>query len=398
MASNSKELATPLLTVESSVDDLPAVWAAFFVVLPVYSSYAALFGLQHVVKQSLNIPDNESAESQRFCLSVALVYVCNLLSRFLHRFALAEFCIRSRVLLAMSAMVCSMLVLVSVMVLQLRSMSWIALAYMLGGISIGAFDPNFLSSITPLGPKTKRVAISGIPFGISSLLIGAFFLMGPPVDLLPAVVYGALAFSVFLGMLTFSLRIPAGGEFTKEGESLNDDVGLDKLMYDLRSFRSWLPGVLSPTIVFACNMFAVTGFAPGVALYIYDEPTLVVMPGLEVATDSFFAVFNLCSMLGSLTGRSLSYTLVPRNPAVYLALTLFGIWLLLRSVPLLVLCSAYLIMLGDGLIYGSISRHIDSQVSREFNLSAISFWCLFGDIGASIGALLINNIRDWIVG
>ena len=53
---------------------------------------------------------------------------------------------------------------------------------------------------------------------------------------------------------------------------------------------------------------------------------------------------------------------------------------------------------SDGLIYGIISRHIDSHIPKHFNLVAISFWLLVGDLGSVAGANLISFIRDWVAG
>jgi len=384
-------LSEPLLP---SKDVEPAVvWEVFFVVLPVYSSYASLCGLQHVVKQCLQISDGESQASTAFGCTVALLYACNLLARLLHQVVLSSLHIRSRVLFAMSLMLASMLVLVvPVMICGSKNLSWAVLSYTLGGLSIGSFDPNFLSSITPLGHRTKRVAISAIPVGMSALLISSFFSLGPPLSVPPACVYGILAVGLILGMLTFSARVPDG--------PVNVDgtvVGLHKLAYDMRSFRDWLPGVWSPTFAFCLDMFAIAAFSPGIAPYIYNTPTLHVLPGLEMPTNSFFAMFSAFSMLGGITGRNLSYKVDPRHPAVYLVLTLCGVCMLLRAVPVLALGSTFLIYLGDGFIYGSISRHIDSAVSGKFNLSAITVWCILGDIGAVFGALSVNRISDWIM-
>lgn len=75
-----------------------------------------------------------------------------------------------------------------------------------------------------------------------------------------------------------------------------------------------------------------------------------------------------------------------------------GVVLLLVKVPLLALPSTFFVMLGDGLIYGSISRHIDTAIPKEFNLVALSFWLFVGDIGSVTGSNLISYIRDWVVG
>ncbi len=48
--------------------------------------------------------------------------------------------------------------------------------------------------------------------------------------------------------------------------------------------------------------------------------------------------------------------------------------LIVLKMPLLAPLGTFIVMLGDGLIYGSISKYIDAKIPKEFNLVAISFW------------------------
>uniref|UniRef100_A0A7S2GKW0 Uncharacterized protein n=1 Tax=Alexandrium andersonii TaxID=327968 RepID=A0A7S2GKW0_9DINO len=142
------------------------------------------------------------------------------------------------------------------------------------------------------------------------------------------------------------------------------------------------------------DMFALAAFSPGVALYIYDSPTVTIVPGVTVATDSFFAGFNSANMMGSLLGRWLSYRLVARHPLLYAVFLLAGATIMLMRVPYLVPLSTFLTMFGDGLIYGTTTRHIDSSVPANYNLVATSCWCLLGDVGAITGTNLIVFFRS----
>ena len=55
-------------------------------------------------------------------------------------------------------------------------------------------------------------------------------------------------------------------------------------------------------------------------------------------------------------------------------------------------------MLGDGLIYGTISRHIDFVIPKVFDLVAISYWLFVGDLGSILGSNLLCYVRDAIAG
>eukprot|EP00415_Alexandrium_ostenfeldii_P001533 UN1533 len=145
-------------------------------------------------------------------------------------------------------------------------------------------------------------------------------------------------------------------------------------------------------------MFALVAFCPGVVLYVYNAETVTLSKGLVLPTNTFIAVVSIFNLLGGVTGRWLSYRVHPRHPSSYGLLTLAGIFLILQWVPLLTPLGTFLVMIGDGLIYGSISRHIDSRIPRQFNLIAISVWLLIGDVGSMLGSNLINAIRYWTLG
>jgi len=358
------------------------------VVMPMYFGYAALFGLQHDVKVRVGIKDDDSDASDEFGFAISCLFIFNLYFRLLHGIVFARLSCRGRVVASMGCMVAAMLALVKPrMSSGPQGVRWVMLTYALGGVAIGTFEPNFLSCIAPLGVHTKKTAILGIPSGISCLLILGFFVMGPPLRVPVEALYAAAACALFCGMGVV-WRLPA--------PSLDGAIpaGLHKLTSDARQFRRWLPQTWSYMLVFVFDMFTVAAFSPGVALYIYNAASVVVGEGFVVATNSFFAAFNTFSMLGSLLGRWLSYKVKPRHPAVYAIFNLAGMAFMLLRVPLLVPLSAFLTMLGDGLIYGSTTRHIDAHVPGEFNLVATSCWCLLGDVGAIIGTNLIIFFRD----
>ncbi|CAK0848904.1 unnamed protein product [Prorocentrum cordatum] len=109
-------------------------------------------------------------------------------------------------------------------------------------------------------------------------------------------------------------------------------------------------------------------------------------------------VSGLADMLGGLCGRVLSYRLQARHPLVYATLSVAGAITLLTKVPLLAPLGVFTVLMGDGLIYGSIARRIDEIVPKQFNLIAISFWLFIGDFGSVAGSNLICYIRLWVVG
>jgi hypothetical protein len=176
-------------------------------------------------------------------------------------------------------------------------------------------------------------------------------------------------------------------------------LGLKKFVDDCRQFREWLPQLWHYPFAMTVDMFALSCFSPGVALFIYDKATVDVLPGkLVLQTDTFFAMYNTTNMLGGLVGRWLSYRVTHRHPLSYTVFTIVGVALMLSRVPLLAPLSTFFVMVGDGLIYGTISRHVDTSIAKDFNLTAISYWLFVGDFGSIAGSNMISYIRDWVVG
>lgn len=292
----------------------------------------------------------------------------------------------------MMSMIASMLIIaVAIFIFESYHLGWVYAAYALGGVAVGTFEANFLCCLTPLGPETKHVAITAIPVGITSVLVGGFFAMGPPFHLPVTYIYLFVAASIFCGMLLFALRIPVM-KIDKTGS------GVKRFVSEIRQWRLWLPLVWTLPVATAVDMFMLSAFSPGVALYIYDAKTVTLLPGLTMATDDFFVLYNMANMIGGLCGRFLSYRVKPRHPVVYNVFSLFGAALLLLQIPVLAPLSTFIVMLGDGLIYGAIARRIDATVPKEFNLVALSFWLFVGDFGSVAGSNLISYIKVWVVG
>merc|ERR1712032_878260 len=166
----------------------------------------------------------------------------------------------------------------------------------------------------------------------------------------------------------------------------------------MKQWRMWLPRFWHYPVPMILDMFALSAFSPGVLLFIYNQKSVALVSGLTIQTASFFAIFNFFVAVGGLTGRWVSYYLKPRHPVFYNVCTVIGVVLNLTKVPLLAPVGGYCVALGDGLIYGSTSRHVDMAVPKEFNLTAISFWLFIGDFGSVAGSNLMSFIRDWVVG
>jgi hypothetical protein len=149
-------------TTKVDLDKLPAFKSAIFCVIPLFMGYACLFSLQGKIKDVYGITTHGERFDQ-FGNAVSFLYMGNLVFRFAHNILFFCFSPRIRVLIAMLSMVCALnLLLWGVFICKLtHTLAWVYGAYALGGVAVGSFEANLLSSITPLGHQTKLWATLG---------------------------------------------------------------------------------------------------------------------------------------------------------------------------------------------------------------------------------------------
>eukprot|EP00929_Paragymnodinium_shiwhaense_P023128 TRINITY_DN1455_c0_g1_i1.p1 TRINITY_DN1455_c0_g1~~TRINITY_DN1455_c0_g1_i1.p1 ORF type:complete len:547 (-),score=117.03 TRINITY_DN1455_c0_g1_i1:316-1848(-) len=367
-------------------------WEGFIVNMPIFCGYASLFGLQHEVKTRFGIQDSSSPMSIEFGVACSFLYIFNLIFRFSHNIVFGFMGPFGRTLIAMMCMILSMLILaVPICILEDYRLMWVYLAYAFGGVAVGTFEGNLLACLTPLGHRTKHVTITAIPVGVTTVLVGGFLIMGPPFYVPVTGLYLGVAMAVVLGMVTFVLRIP------RCKLPASEQPNLSRFIMEAKAWRQWLPQMWHYPLATAVDMFTLSAFSPGVALYIWNQKTIAITPDFVMPTHTFFAIYNTANMIGGLIGRILSYRMRPRHPLFYTAFNIIGASMLLLKIPMLAPLSTLLVMVGDGLVYGSIARHIDTHVPKEFNLIAISFWLFVGDFGSVIGSNLISYITAWVM-
>ena len=143
-------------------EEQPPFKSAIFCVIPLFMGYACLFSLQGKIKDAYGIT-TQGERFEQFGNAVSFLYMGNLVFRFAHN--ILFFCLspRIRVLIAMLSMVAALnLLLWGVFICQLtHTLAWVYGAYALGGVAVGTFEANLLSSITPLGHQTKLWATLG---------------------------------------------------------------------------------------------------------------------------------------------------------------------------------------------------------------------------------------------
>jgi hypothetical protein len=358
---------------------------------PLFMGYAALITLQDNIKKRLGIHDASSAASYEFSFAVSWLYFGNLIFRLMHNVIFSQFSPRIRVCIAYSFMAAALTTLaLAFYVFDVKHVAWVFVAYMCGGVAIGTFESNLISTITPLGHRTKVWAQYGISIGFNGVSIGAFLLYAASPDDLPLQcgTYLVIAAANLAGLVFFYTQIPSINFASTE-------QGLALFWKDIRRFREWVFYVLPYSLPMVINM-AGLGFFSAVQLYIYNVDSVPLWWGstTTVPLNAFRAVYNVHSLLGDAFGRKTAYGRAKLiHPGWFLICTFVGGGLILSKIALVAPLGMFLVMYANGSVYATTTKFIDVAVPSRFNLIALSFWLLVGDVGSFIGSNLVNEGR-----
>ena len=114
------------------------------VTIAIFMGYASLVLLQHRLSTKMCL--ESSSLYQHGC---SMNYVGNLIFRIAHNFVFHKIRPRHRVYISLVSMCFSMSILGFIVISNVNYVSFVFLAYFAGGLAIGTFESNLLSSITP---------------------------------------------------------------------------------------------------------------------------------------------------------------------------------------------------------------------------------------------------------
>eukprot|EP00484_Ammonia_sp_Unknown_P020946 CAMPEP_0197032380 /NCGR_PEP_ID=MMETSP1384-20130603/11070_1 /TAXON_ID=29189 /ORGANISM="Ammonia sp." /LENGTH=423 /DNA_ID=CAMNT_0042462029 /DNA_START=36 /DNA_END=1304 /DNA_ORIENTATION=+ len=362
------------------------------ITISLFMGYASLVCLQKKLYNQWqdNVGGTLSNQQQElFEHGTSLIYFGNLLFRLLHNVIFAAFTPRIRVVISLCCMCVSMLTLV-IFYWWIRSefVLWVYLSYLFGGIGIGSFESNILSTITPLGNETKLWAMMGIPVGFLTITVGGYAFMAildsnTSVVYIYLTVFACCSMSVFLWLL----RIPIPSSYDHQ-------QSFREFMDHLLLWRQWLPHIKVYCIALLFDMFCLS-FNTAINQYIYDGDTFPLFGWIypyKIMMDQnvFFCVLNLCQFIGDSSGRKIIYYFkLTVQPFWFLILSFVGIALCMTKVPVFALIATLLVTFGNGSIYSSSTYFIDSHLTREnrqFLLTSLSVWLFIGDMGSITGS------------
>ncbi|CUG62294.1 transmembrane protein, putative [Bodo saltans] len=378
-------------------------------VVPMFMGYAALVSFQSDIKDRLGIHSESSDESYAFGEAVSMLFLAALVFRLLHNVFLSWLSPRQRVFFG-CALMCLATGTVAVVYYALRWTSvWLAyVIYVCGGIAIGTFEANLVSSITPLGHQTKKWAVIGMPLGYNGVSIGGFFLfaLAPSNAYLQGGVFGATSLLCVVAACIFAIAVPSDVSTTiAQGTEFNGVSSLAELTASLREWREWIAPIAPNLVSLFTDMFACI-LASTVALYVFKVGNVPLVPGrcATMPYNVLQGVFNICGFLGDFTARTVAYSppswwptslMTPNgNTLRCLVFTCTGLALCLCRVAILSPIGMLLIMFGNGLMYATTTRRIDTVVPWKYNIIAVSLWLFTGDCGSYIASTLTTPISN----
>lgn len=374
---------------DDAEEDLPPVRRAIFSTIPMFMAYSGLVVLQGGLKNRLGLESGTNG-AYLFGIAVGNLYLGNLIFRLFHNVAFSFLRPRNRVLVAyLLAAIAIGLIVFPYYVMDSTHLFFVFAAYLVGGMGVGTFESNLISSLTPLGHGTKKWALYGIPIGFSTISIGSFllFVIFGKSDAIQGGLYGAICAANFACIPFYWFAMP-----DVPFEASNDTAV--KFFRDLREWREWLPMIWKHCIAMAGSQIGVSLFA-SIVLYIYEAESLPLWPHAEVSVprDAFLGVFFCCSFLGDFTSRKHAYGDKQRNPLFFLIMSVLGGACVLSKVCLIAPIGIYFVLFSGGSVYCQTTRYVDTHVPRRYNLSAISLWLFIGDLGSYAGSQMTQPLQ-----
>eukprot|EP00011_Vannellida_sp_DIVA3-517-6-12_P007473 CAMPEP_0114626266 /NCGR_PEP_ID=MMETSP0168-20121206/11691_1 /TAXON_ID=95228 ORGANISM="Vannella sp., Strain DIVA3 517/6/12" /NCGR_SAMPLE_ID=MMETSP0168 /ASSEMBLY_ACC=CAM_ASM_000044 /LENGTH=427 /DNA_ID=CAMNT_0001837561 /DNA_START=10 /DNA_END=1290 /DNA_ORIENTATION=- len=352
----------------------------FFVVLPVFMGYAALFSQQDQVLYA--VYGAGASEPTVFSFGISMLYMGNLVFRLGHNVLFAFCGPRYRVIISMTSMTLSMLTICTIF-WGLPHVGLVYVGYGLGGLAIGTFEANVLSMVTVLGKDTKLWAIVAIPVGINIVNIGAYALLEvwPWLYDNPWAIQFTCAVSCMCGLAVLFIRI------WRICAALRPAMTLKEFVYAFKAYKQWMWAIRWHSLALFFDMFCVSLFSPGVILYIYSGSCVPYsVLGFDMSRDWFVCLYNTFFFAGDTSSRKIFYLVRIINPMFFLILSVIGVVCGLSDITLIVPMCAFLVAFANGSIYTQANRLIDHEVDDQYNLIALSFWLFLGDCGSVLGS------------
>lgn len=387
---------------------LPPTRLVLVVMIAVIQGYTLIGPLQHDFKSEMKIGDSGAGASAAFTQAAALVQWGKFVMTLGQNFLFYRLDPMKRVYVATAVMlVGTMIPPLIVYMFGNRWLGWVFLSFGCIGLSLGTFEANFLTAITPLGPLTKSWAIMGFPgaFAIVNVFGGLLLYAGLPVIFLFWYIVVGLPIGIFVLARCVVPKLRALSSDTAKTNVLSTNKQAS-ILHSLRHAASWMPMLVPFMAANVIGHFVMEGALPANFNAFNDHKVpLMGRKDNDHLMDKrlFFVVFFVFVGLGDMASRRFAYCFALDTHlknfialGIGIACSVLGMYLTILGVGAISWASVFLTFWGQGFNYAVSSKFIDRFVPREHTCAAYSFWMFAGSAGAIAGATMVDMIRGWI--
>lgn len=233
------------------------------------------------------------------------------------------------------------------------------------------------------------VPVPRIPVGYNLLSIGGFIMLSIDGGFdMQFAQYMIVVVALGIGLSVFMFAVPDTP--LKGGSS-----SLSQFKSSVLEYRQWVPLVAFNSIALLIDMFCVALFS-AVSLYIWDMDEIPLWTGssMKLSHNAFICIYNCCTAFGDIVSRRIAYYIKPIHPLWFVSLSAVGAVLCLSKIAILAFPGIMLVFAGNGFIYGSTTRRIDTYVLDKHHLVAMSFWLFVGDCGSFTGSNFVEEVKQ----
>eukprot|EP01084_Bolivina_argentea_P232863 392361_1 len=303
---------------------------------------------------------------------------------------------------------------------------WVILANLMGGIGIGAMEPNLLASILPFGDGTKVWAFYGISLGFNFMAVIGYSVLSIGIPLIA--IYATCALLCFLSIFVYLhimkqiptfmvannsldiIVVPQISVNTRHKESYKTSVmRIREVQQMFKEYREWLLTLLPYGVLLTLNLFNMNFFCT-ISLYVFYDGQLPLFTDMKgnvtwINRDLYFAISGVLNAVCQIVGNRTSYytqcilSIGQKHP-FYFIICEVACGVLCSCVlfiqPLIALFGIAGVYLMNGAIYSSGVKYIDSNIQQKYNLISLSVWLLFADIGSIAGQNAFEPVVTYI--
>jgi hypothetical protein len=173
---------------------------------------------------------------------------------------------------------------------------------------------------------------------------------------------------------------------------------LRQFIKDLKEIRKWFPKIFLHSIVFLLNMLCLSLFNPGAVLYAYSTRVTYRLFGFTTSHDVFILTYNLGSFIGDFVSRHVMVKHRIVSPIWFFLLLVMGFGLVISFIPEIAPLAAFGFSWANGGLYSQTTKLIGDLFIMEYHLTVTSTWLFLGDVGSTLGSLIIQFVRPAIAG